>query len=109
MISHSARTSTDDEKAADEPHSDAAYLREAVAHAEEIMAAAAVERINARFGKGYAEAHPELIAGFMQAAAADMAASVIARSIEFVGSDPTAHTVTDLALMQRNPMRQGEP
>jgi hypothetical protein len=72
-------------KAAEERNTDAAYLREAIDHADEIMAAA-VERINARYGD-QAWAHPELIAGFMQAAATIMAASITARSVEWAGSD----------------------
>ncbi|WP_177247257.1 hypothetical protein [Citrobacter freundii] len=33
----------------------------------------AVEAIDKQFGDGYASAHPELVAGFMQAAAIDQA------------------------------------
>jgi hypothetical protein len=66
-----------------ERNTDAAYLRESVAHADEILAAA-IERVNARCGAGTT---PELIAAFMQAAATVMAANIIGRSIEFVGSD----------------------
>jgi hypothetical protein len=42
----------------------------------------AIEGIDARFGKGFAKAHPELIAAHMQAAAIDLGAAVIARAIE---------------------------
>ncbi|HEY4414304.1 MAG TPA: hypothetical protein VGO57_01325 [Verrucomicrobiae bacterium] len=31
-----------------------------------------IEVIDAKFGQGYAQAHPELIGGFMQAAAVDL-------------------------------------
>jgi hypothetical protein len=42
----------------------------------------AIECIDHRFDKGYAAKHPELVGAFIQAAAMDMGAAVIARAIE---------------------------
>src|SRR5262249_19844770 len=42
----------------------------------------AIEDIDDVLGKGYAKAHPELIAAYMQTAAIDMGGAVIARAIE---------------------------
>ena len=53
-----------------------------MARADEILVAA-IERVNARCG---ASTTPELIAAFMQAAAAVMAANIAARSIEWSGT-----------------------
>lgn len=39
------------------------------------------QEIDARFGKGFAKAHPELLAAFMRTAAADYGASLIAKEI----------------------------
>lgn len=50
------------------------YLRSAIDHTDD------------QLGKGYAKAHPELIAAFMQTAAIDAGAGVIARAIESVSS-----------------------
>jgi hypothetical protein len=44
----------------------------------------AVHDIDEMLGKGYARAHPELIAAFIQTAALDFGAAVIARAIEGV-------------------------
>jgi hypothetical protein len=67
---------------------DAAYMRQAMANADEHLRVT-IDRIDARFGEGFAMAHPELIAAFMQTSAIDMAASAIARSIERQGSNNT--------------------
>jgi hypothetical protein len=80
-------------KAKAERHSDAAYLRQAVAHADEILVAA-IEHVNARCGAGTT---PELVGAFMQAAAAVMAANIIARSTEWSGT--TVSTSIDNAAM----------
>jgi len=42
----------------------------------------AIERIDMRLGKGYAKAHPELIGAFMQTAALDFAAGIVAKMID---------------------------
>jgi hypothetical protein len=42
----------------------------------------AVIYIDAKFGEGYAEQHPELIGAFMQTSALDLGAAIIARAIE---------------------------
>nr|DAQ82934.1 MAG TPA: hypothetical protein [Caudoviricetes sp.] len=42
----------------------------------------AVEAIDKQFGDGYASAHPELVAGFMQAAAIDQAGMYIRSLVE---------------------------
>ncbi|SXF02820.1 hypothetical protein [Klebsiella variicola] len=42
----------------------------------------AVEAIDKHFGDGYASAHPELVAGFMQAAAIDQAGMYIRSLVE---------------------------
>jgi len=49
------------------------YMTQAVHDIDEIM------------GKGYAKAHPELIAAYMQTSAADLGAAVIARAIQQIG------------------------
>ena len=48
------------------------YLRSAVDHIDDVL------------GPGYAKNHPELIAAFMQTAAIDLSAAVIARAVERV-------------------------
>ena len=47
---------------------------------------AAVRCIDDVLGKGYAAQHPELIGAFMQTAAVDLGASVVARALESVVS-----------------------
>lgn len=47
----------------------------------------AVSAIDARLGEGYAAKHPELINGFMQAAALDYQASSFHQALGFVGGD----------------------
>lgn len=42
----------------------------------------AIKDIDHLFGKGYAKAHPELIAAYMQTSSIDMAGAVIARAID---------------------------
>lgn len=44
----------------------------------------AIERIDRRLGGGYAKQHPELIGAFMQTAAIDFAAGIVAKMIERV-------------------------
>jgi hypothetical protein len=56
-------------------------MRQASMTADEYLREA-IERIDLRLGHGYAKAHPELIAAFMQTAALDFGAAVIARAIE---------------------------
>jgi len=46
----------------------------------------AVTDIDGLFGAGYAKLHPELVAAYMQTAAADFGAAIIARAIEGAGS-----------------------
>jgi hypothetical protein len=45
---------------------------------------AAIDNIDFRFGPGFSREHPELVVAFVQAAAADFGASIIARAIEGV-------------------------
>jgi hypothetical protein len=61
-------------------------LRQASMTADEYLCEA-MQRIDRRLGKGYAKAHPELIAAFIQTAANDMGTAVIARAIDRV-ADP---------------------
>jgi hypothetical protein len=61
-------------------------LRQASMTADEYLCEA-MQCIDRRLGKGYAKAHPELIAAFIQTAAIDMGTAVIARAIERV-ADP---------------------
>lgn len=56
-------------------------FRQAPATAHDYMTNA-VKDIDAYFGKGFAKAHPELIAAYMQTAAIDMSGAVIARAVE---------------------------
>jgi hypothetical protein len=56
-------------------------LRQAPMTANEYLLSA-VDHIDEKLGKGYAKAHPELIAAFMQASAVDLGTAVIARAIE---------------------------
>jgi hypothetical protein len=46
----------------------------------------AVEDIDAKFGEGYAKAHPELVGAYMRAAAADFAATFQHDVIEYVSN-----------------------
>jgi hypothetical protein len=43
---------------------------------------AAIQAIDDMLGKGYAKAHPELVAGYMHTCALDFGAGIIARAIE---------------------------
>lgn len=43
---------------------------------------AAIKTIDDEYGGGYAKGHPELIAGFMQAAAHDFHAGITARALQ---------------------------
>ena len=54
-------------------------MRQAPATAD-VYLGQAIEMIDARLGKGYAKAHPELVGAFVQAAAADMSGALIARN-----------------------------
>ncbi|MDE2370275.1 MAG: hypothetical protein KGN16_14990 [Burkholderiales bacterium] len=56
-------------------------MEEALMTASSYMKRAALE-IDKFFGEGYAEDHPELVAAFMQAAAADMQTMWTAATIE---------------------------
>jgi hypothetical protein len=56
-------------------------LRQAAMTAAEYLDNATAS-IDQRFGNGFAKAHPELIAAFMQTAAIDCGTAVIARAIE---------------------------
>lgn len=60
-------------------------FRQAPSTAQDYMMNA-VKDIDAYFGKGFAKAHPELIAAYMQTAAIDMSGAVIARAIETLAS-----------------------
>jgi hypothetical protein len=59
----------------------------------------AVDHIDQKLGDGYAKAHPELIAAFMQTSAIDLGAAVIARAIETLAAatktDEPEHITTD--------------
>lgn len=41
----------------------------------------AVRKIDSEFGAGYAKEHPELVAGFIQAASTDFAGSLLAQKL----------------------------
>ena len=60
-------------------------FRQAPATAQHYLMSA-VKDIDAILGKGFAKAHPELIAAYMQTAAIDMSGAVIARAIETLAS-----------------------
>ncbi|VWX52979.1 hypothetical protein NOVOSPHI9U_420222 [Novosphingobium sp. 9U] len=59
-------------------------LRQASKTAEQYLQDA-IGSIDHSLGQGYAEQHPELIAGFMTTAALDYGASVIARALGSLG------------------------
>ena len=61
----------------------ATLMRQAPMAADEYLHSA-IDCVDARLGKGYAQAHPELIAAFMQTSALDFTAGVVARAIEAV-------------------------
>jgi hypothetical protein len=63
-------------------------MRQAPMTAHEYLLSA-VDHIDLKLGKGYAKAHPELIAAFMQTSALDFGAAVIARAIEGVANAVT--------------------
>jgi hypothetical protein len=52
----------------------------------------AIEDIDKRLGKGYAKAHPELIAAYMQAASTDCAGAIIAQQVR-AGLDRIAEQI----------------
>ena len=45
----------------------------------------AIDHIDDRLGAGYAKAHPELVAAFMQTSALDQMSGIIARAIQDLG------------------------
>jgi hypothetical protein len=55
----------------------------------------AVEVIDGTFEKGYAAAHPQLIAAFMQVAAADFATATIAKAIMYAGEQWAESGIAD--------------
>jgi uncharacterized protein YjgD (DUF1641 family) len=57
----------------------------------------AVEVIDRAFEKGYAAAHPQLIAAFMQVAAADFATATIAKAIMYAGEQLAESEMDTLA------------
>jgi hypothetical protein len=61
----------------------------------------AIRSIDDRFGKGYAEKHPELIAGFMQTAALDFMASFVGSAVE-EGLRGLTDSLGDLEIGHRN-------
>lgn len=60
-------------------------LRQAPMTADDYMRSA-IDHIDKALGKGYAKAHPELIAAFMHTAASDLGTAIIARAIEGVAA-----------------------
>ncbi|WP_424741327.1 hypothetical protein [Klebsiella quasipneumoniae] len=58
------------------------WLRRNQQVAQPLWMREAVEAIDKQFGTGYACAHPELVAGFMQAAAIDQAGMYIRLLVE---------------------------
>ena len=77
-------------------------FRQAPATAQDYMINA-VKDIDAYFGKGFAKAHPELIAAYMQTAAIDMSGAVIARAVETL-ADAVEQVSTAI-----EEAKQGEP
>jgi len=72
-------------------------LRQAPITANEYLMSA-IDCIDAKLGKGYAKAHPELIGAFMQTSAIDLGTAVIARAIEsidFSGLSSAVETLQD--------------
>lgn len=68
------------------PQTPAGMMQDACATAQHYLIHA-VSAIDARLGEGYAAKHPELINGFMQAAALDYQASLLQQSLGFVADD----------------------
>lgn len=66
--------------------SDDTLLRQASMTAHEYMTEA-VRRIDEQFGEGFARLNPGLVVGFMQTAALDFGASLIAKSINRIGGE----------------------
>ena len=60
-------------------------MRQASMTASDYMRAA-VHEIDAQFGKGYAKAHPELVAAFMSTAAQDFHTGLMAATIQDLSS-----------------------
>lgn len=60
-------------------------MRQAPMTATEYMDAG-IEAIDGRFGKGYAQANPVLLAGFIQAAAMDFGASLLSQQVQQLGN-----------------------
>ncbi|MCJ1858729.1 hypothetical protein [Klebsiella quasipneumoniae] len=58
------------------------WLRRNQQVAQPLWMREAVEAIDKQFGTGYASAHPELVAGFMQAAAIDQGGMYIRLLVE---------------------------
>jgi hypothetical protein len=56
-------------------------LKQAPMTADEYLASA-ISCIDDKLGNGYAKAHPELVAAFIQTSAMDLGAAVVARAIE---------------------------
>lgn len=63
-------------------------MRQASGTADEYFSSA-IEKIDQRLGVGYAREHPELIAAFMQTAALDFGASILARALEAIADRPS--------------------
>jgi hypothetical protein len=68
-------------------------IRQASMTADEYLMKA-ITNIDARLGQGYAKAHPELIAAFMQAAAIDMGTATIAKCVDSA-LEEVAGAITD--------------
>jgi len=58
----------------------------------EIYLERAIRAIDEQLGKGFAEGHPELVVGFMQASATDYQASITARSLEKIANAIAGNT-----------------
>jgi hypothetical protein len=68
-------------------HADSATLLRQASMTASTYLGEAIESIDGRLGAGYAKQHPELIAAFMQAAALDFGAAVIAGGLEEIAEN----------------------
>jgi hypothetical protein len=82
-------------------------LRQAPMTAYEYLLSA-IDHIDQKLGKGYAKQHPELIGAFMQSAAIDLGAAVIARAIESVAETISAQFVGIVDASRSDHPLQGE-
>ena len=73
----------------------ATQLMEQAAATADVYLYKGIKDIDAALGEGYAKEHPELLAGYMQAAAADFQATFLANSFTEL-SNTLSYSIADL-------------